>query len=124
MNAVTKQEVGTTAATERVNFQIPAVNIYKTDGGYTLEADIPGVNRDGLEIYLDQNELTLLARRQTPELETAHCRESSTGDFRRVFELDPEIDTDNITARVENGVLALNLPKREQAKPRKIVVAE
>jgi len=109
---------------ESVRYHLPAVNIYETTDGYTLEADMPGVNRDGLEIYLDQNELTLLGRRPGSTPETVHYRESGSGDFRRVFELDPGIDTEKITARVENGVLTLHLARREQTKPRQIAVTD
>jgi HSP20 family protein len=124
MKNLTKSESDTPAAAERVNYQLPAVNIYETDDGYTLEADIPGVNREGLEIHLDQNELTLVGRRQVFNGGTVHYRESAEGDFRRAFELDPEIDTDKIAARVDQGVLTLHLPRREAVKPRKIAVTD
>jgi HSP20 family protein len=109
---------------ERVEYVLPVVNIYATEDGYQLEADMPGVTKDGLEISLDRNELTLVGHRNPAGVETCHYRESSDGDFRRVFELDPEIDTDKITARVENGVLHLTLARREQLKPRKIAVVD
>lgn len=124
MNTLTQRETDKPAVAERVNYQLPPVNIYETADGYTLEADLPGVTRDRLEIYLDRNELTLLGRRSVARPETAHYRESSPTDFRRVFELDPEINTDAITAKVENGVLTLHLAKREQVKPRKIAVTD
>lgn len=126
MNNTTSCETRDETREERVDYRLPAVNIYQTPEGYTLEADMPGVNRDGLEIYLDQNELTLLGRR-TPgpsTAETTHYRESASGDFRRVFELNPEVDTDKITARVENGVLTLHLARREQLKPRQITITD
>jgi HSP20 family protein len=92
MNAVqanpTETETATSATPERVAYVLPAVDIYETEAGYTLEADMPGVTRDRLEIYLDQNELTLLGRRARPAYEARHYRESGAGDFRRVFELD------------------------------------
>jgi HSP20 family protein len=125
MNAVTRHESdGGVAKPHRVEYVLPAVNIYETEDGYLLEADMPGVTRDGLEISLDRNELILLGRRETPSFETTHYRESSIGDFRRVFELDPEIDTDKISARMESGVLTLTLAKRERLKPRKITVSD
>ncbi len=123
MNAITRAENGSATTAERVRYVTPAVNIYETADGYILEADMPGVGRDGLEIYLENNELTLLGRRTRPSFETDHYRESSGDDFRRVFELNPEIDTDRITARVENGVLTVNLARREHLKPRRIQVA-
>jgi HSP20 family protein len=122
MNTMTKNEKEGSAATERIQYLIPTVNVYETEEGYLLEADMPGVNREGLEISLERNELTLLGRRRAVFSEATHYRESQDGDFRRVFELNPEIDTDKITARVENGVLTLLLAKREQVKPRRIAI--
>lgn len=124
MNAVAKRGTETPALAERINYLLPAVNIYESEDGYLLEADMPGVTKDGLEIYLERNELTLLGRRTQRQWETEHYRESTEGEFRRVFELDPEIDTGKITARVENGVLSLHLAKREHVKPRKIAVTD
>lgn len=125
MNTTTPCEAEQRPATaERRNYLVPAVNIRETQDGYTLEADIPGVTRESLEIYLDQNELTLVGRRTLVRPEGVHYRESGDGDFRRVFELHPEIDTDKITARVENGVLTLQLARREQVKPRRISVTD
>ena len=112
------------ANADRTPYLLPPVDIYETADGYTLEADLPGVARDGLEIYLDQNELTLLGRRARTAHDSCHYRESGAGEFRRVFELDPEINTENITARVENGVLTLHLAKREEVKPRRIAVTD
>jgi HSP20 family protein len=124
MKALKKQEPEAPAKPERVEYVLPAVNVYETDDGYLLEADMPGVTKDGLSIYLDQNELTLIGRRSQIRPKMQHYRESSDGDFRRIFELDPEIDTEKITARVENGVLTLNLAKREHAKLRRITIAD
>lgn len=122
MNTMTMNEKEGAAATERIQYLIPTVNVYETEEGYLLEADMPGVNREGLEISLERNELTLLGRRQPGSFDATHYRESRDGDFRRVFELHPEIDTDKITARVENGVLTLLLAKRDQVKPRRIAI--
>lgn len=121
MNALTPSKNPCAATDASPNYLVPAVNIYETADGYLVEADMPGVSRDGLEIYLDQNELTLLGRRP-PAVDpgTERYRESSGADFRRVFELHPEIDTQRITARMDQGVLALTLGKREETKPRRI----
>lgn len=124
MNSLTHAENETPATSERVEYQIPPINIHESEDAFTLEADVPGVTRDGLEISLDRNELTLLARRQPSRTGTVHYRESSPREFRRVFELNPEIDTDKITARVENGVLTLRLGKQDQVKPRRISVTD
>jgi HSP20 family protein len=100
----------------------PQVNIAETKDGFVLEAEMPGVNKEGLEILLEGNELTILGRRQRFEGAEAVYRESYDYDFRRSFELDPMIDTGRISARMEHGVLFLELPKAEKVKPRKIAV--
>jgi len=101
----------------------PRVNITETKDGYLLEAEMPGVNREGLEISLEGNELMLTGRRheEYPGIELVY-RESTNRDYRRLFMLDPTIDTAKIEAKMENGVLRLHLPKAEQVKPRKITV--
>jgi HSP20 family protein len=108
---------------EREAMVAPEVNIFETKDGYVLEADMPGVNKEGLEITLEGNEITLVGHRQSNALpgEALFC-ESRGLDFGRVFELDPAIDTAKISARMDNGILTLTLPKSEQVKPRKIKV--
>ena len=101
----------------------PQVNITESADGYLLEAEMPGVNKDGLEVLLEGNEITIIGRRTEPELDAQLVyRESLGRDYRRTFEFDPSIDTNKISARMENGVLHLHLPKAEKVKPRKITV--
>jgi HSP20 family protein len=105
-------------------FTSPRVNITETRDGYLLEAEMPGVGKDGLEISLEGNELTLVGRRSAePQNLDLLYRESNNADYRRTFVLDPTIDTTRIEARIDNGVLHLHLPKAEQVKPRKITVS-
>jgi HSP20 family protein len=101
----------------------PDVNIFETKDGYVLEAEMPGVSKEGLEITLEGNEMTIVGHRKNEaSTGTALFRERSLVDFRRVFELDPAIDTAKIAAKMDQGVLSLTLPKSEKVKPRKIVV--
>jgi HSP20 family protein len=72
---------------------------------------------------LEGNEITITGhRRQEWVPGEVLFRESRAADYRRVFELDPAIDTSRITARMDQGVLKLTLPKSEKVKPRKITV--
>jgi HSP20 family protein len=104
-------------------FTSPEVNIFETADGYVLEAEMPGVNKDGLEITLEGTEITVVGHRKVEPLGgEALFVESRPADFRRVFELDPAIDTSKISARMDQGVLTLTLPKSEQVKPRSIKV--
>jgi HSP20 family protein len=108
---------------ERRGWLQPQVNIVETPDVYLLEAEMPGVNKDGLEVLLEANQLTIIGRRSDKvDGGQAVYRESFDRDFRRTFELDPAIDTAKIGARMESGILYLELPKAERVKPRKIEV--
>jgi HSP20 family protein len=126
MNAVVQQEdksVRPQPVDAAREFVTPQVNIVENPDGYVLEAELPGVNKEGLEISQEDNVLTIVGRRQPGPAASLLYRESRTGDFRRVFELDPSIDSAKIAARIEQGILTLNLPKAEKVKPRKIAVS-
>ena len=122
MNETVQQEART--QTQRVaDYVSPEVNIVETKDGYLLEAEMPGVNKSGLELTIENTELTIVGRRHVEPLSgEALLHESRQADYRRVFELDPAIDTGKISARMEQGVLTLTLPKSERVKPRKIRV--
>jgi HSP20 family protein len=108
---------------QAAQFASPEVNIFETPDGYVLEAEMPGVSKAGLEITLEGNEITILGHRQVPAPSGAPLfRESHNADYRRVFELDPAIDSTKISARVDQGVLTLTLPKSEKVKPRQVTV--
>jgi len=110
------------SANER-GYLVPQVNIVETKDSLILEAEMPGVSKEGLEVLLEGNELTIVGRRQTgvPGAEPVY-RESSPRDFRREFVLDPSIDTSKLSATIEQGMLTVILPKTEKVKPRKIQV--
>jgi HSP20 family protein len=127
MNTTVQKESAPTPTVDRNNgqFVAPDVNIYETKDGYTLEAEMPGVNKEGLEITLEGREVTITGHRAADvNLGQPLFRERRQAGYRRVFELDPAIDTARISARMNQGVLYLTLPKSEQVKPRKIAVAE
>jgi HSP20 family molecular chaperone IbpA len=103
---------------------MPATDIFESEGELVVLADMPGVEKDNVEIMLEQNVLTIYGRVTEPELcgyRLVHC-EFGTGNFRRVFALSSEIDRDKIEASLKNGVLKLVLPKSKSALPRKIVL--
>lgn len=105
-------------------FIAPAATVFETTDGYTLEVEMPGVSKENLEMWVENNELTILGRRSMPCVEaTLIHRESRSENFRRSFELDPSIDAAKISAKIDQGVVTLTLPKAEQVKPRKIAVA-
>jgi HSP20 family protein len=125
MNTMT-QQVDKPAASKPANSErslvSPNVNIIETKDGYILEAEMPGVAKEGLEVSVEDNVLTILGRRQADPSVKLLYRESSPADYRRVFELDPALDTGKINAQIEQGILTLTFPKTEKAKPRRITV--
>ena len=105
-------------------FITPSASVVEAGDGYTLEVEMPRVNKDGLEISVENNELTIVGRRSRPGLEGKLIhRESRPENYRRTFELDPSIDADKIGAKIDQGVITLTLPKAEHVKPRKIAVS-
>ncbi|HEY6111798.1 MAG TPA: Hsp20/alpha crystallin family protein [Chthoniobacterales bacterium] len=102
----------------------PMASVIEENDGYTLWVEMPGVNKEGLELSIENNELTIVGRRSLPAIDgTLIHRESRSENFRRVFELDPSIDANKISAKMEQGILIVTLPKTEHVKPRKIAVS-
>jgi len=107
----------------QTDYVAPEVNIFETKDGYVVEAEMPGVNKEGLEITVEGNELTIVGHRNTEQVNVqALFRERRLADYRRSFELDPAIDTSKVTAKIEQGILTVTLPKSEKVKPRRITV--
>jgi HSP20 family protein len=102
----------------------PAVDIFETEKGLTLLADMPGVKPEDLSIDLKDNILTLFGDVTPPEKgeEQELYREYRTGRYYRQFTLSEVIDQGKIEATMQDGVLNLVLPKIEKASPRKITV--
>jgi HSP20 family protein len=127
VNTLEKNATATTdqAKETAANYLLPRVDIVETKDAYRLEAEMPGVGKEGLEVLLDGAELTIIGRRTTASAGPEYLyRESKPLNYRRVFELDPAIDTANVDARIDQGILTLRLPKSERVKPRKIQVLE
>ncbi len=125
MNAVADNQnrVAQTPTQDGRGFVVPPANIAATNDEYLVEIEMPGVNREGLEVTVEGNELTIIGRRvsEVPHGELCYC-ESAQADFRRVFELGPDVDTSRIAAEMKQGILKLRLPKSERAKPKQIEV--
>jgi HSP20 family protein len=126
MNAVEKNECACNQAqpaSAARGYITPGVNILETPEAYVLEAEMPGVNKSGLEINVEDDVLTLVGRRAADPEGAALYRETALADYRRVFELDPSVETAGITARIDQGVLSITLPKAEKARPQRITVS-
>lgn len=101
---------------------VPAVNVHETENAFEMELNVPGRKKEDFKINLENGQLTISFEKK--EENTANGaktlrREFSYQSFKRSFNLDETIDTENIQAKYENGILYLTLPKKEQAKPSK-----
>ncbi len=123
-NLVRENDRTATGRREGEQFITPAASVSEMADGYTLELEMPGVSKDGLEISVENNELSIVGRRSNPPIDgTLVHRESRPHNYRRTFEIDPSIDSAKIVARMNQGVVTLTLPKAEEVKPRKITVS-
>jgi HSP20 family protein len=120
-----KQEVASSTEQTRPGVVFtPDVDIFETDDGITLLADMPGVSADNLTIDLRENTLTLTG--EVSPFEGANEEdiliEYETGKYHRQFNIPRVIDQSKIDANLKDGVLRLSLPKVEEVKPRKIEI--
>ena len=102
----------------------PAVDVFEDKNGITVLADLPGVPRDKLDVKVHDGNLTIDAEAVVPtrgslSLQHAEVREPR---FSRAFVLSPHFDTSKINASLNDGVLKLTIPRRDEARPRRINV--
>ena len=100
---------------------IPAADIYETDHEYQIAIDLPGVNRNAVEIDLDENRLVVKGTR-TVENSTKHRSERPFGKFLRAFTVPGSVDQTQIGADYKDGVLQLRLPKRIEPQRQKVEI--
>jgi HSP20 family protein len=103
----------------------PQVDIFENKDQIVLEAELPGMKPENVEISIENNVLTLHGERKfekKDEGDNFHRVERSYGSFTRSFTLPPTVSSENAQAEFENGVLRLTLAKREEAKPRRIEI--
>ena len=102
----------------------PAVDIYENDDHISVVADMPGVDKESVDITLENNILMIEGhvKQDPPEGYELSYSEYQVGDYQRSFRISDAIDRDKIVAKVKDGVLYVTLPKAEPAKARKIKV--
>ncbi len=96
------------------------VDLYEDNDNTYVRAELPGVNRDEINVEMVEDFLTISATRKTPATD-GQAEQSFS--FSRSVNIPEEVQADKVSAAYENGVLTVTLPKREEAKPRKISVA-
>jgi HSP20 family protein len=105
-------------------YYVPDVNIYEFNDSLKLWADIPGVKEKDVEVTLKDGVLTIIGKVSTDMYAGLRpmYTEYNVGNYYREFALTENIDDSKIKARLRNGVLELELPKKEHAKPKRIEV--
>jgi HSP20 family protein len=99
------------------------MDAWRDGDSFLVEFDLPGVNADSIDIDVERNVLTVHAERSGPGRDVELiASERPRGVFSRQLILGDNLDTDNVAAHYEGGVLSLRIPVAEQAKPRKVVV--
>ncbi|MGD8909155.1 MAG: Hsp20/alpha crystallin family protein [Chromatiales bacterium] len=123
---MTKQAAEKAAAGKAMERPIrPAVDIFEDDTGITVQADLPGVSRERLDVQIDRDNLAIEGKAKIPMpegLEAIYADVQSTR-YQRSFTLSHELDGEKAEASLKDGVLTLRIPKREQFQPRKIEVS-
>ena len=121
-----KQEVRGTSPEQLVeasNAYSPDVDIYDNKDSLVLFLDIPGVAKGDVGIEIDENNvLSIRAKTSYEEPEGLIYKEFNTGNYFRAFTLSDEFNKDAVEAKLENGVLKIIIPRREEVKPRKIQI--
>jgi HSP20 family molecular chaperone IbpA len=102
----------------------PAVDVYENAQGITVQADMPGVSKDGLSIHADRNNLVIEGNAviDMPDGMEAIYADVQVTRYRRSFALSGELDAERIEASLKDGVLTLRIPKRAEFRPRKVEV--
>ncbi len=103
----------------------PAMNLWEDGDRFIIEAELPGMDLDAIEIFVDGgNQLTVKGERTSPAHDQAtwHRQEREFGQFVRTVTLPANVDAERVEAVLKNGVLTISLPKPEEVKPRKITV--
>jgi len=101
----------------------PRFDVWENDHEYLLMGDLPGVDPQDVDVRYENQQLTIYGR-VAPRGQNARyfAEEYGVGDFRRSFTIGELINETEISAELKDGVLCVHLPKREEAKPRKIAV--
>jgi HSP20 family protein len=106
----------------REGYLKPAVDIFETEEGLTLVADLPGVSQEQLEVDIVQGLLTLRGKAEGGMSGDDLYREFTRANYYRQFQIPNEIEVSRVSAELKDGVLTLQLPKAEAAKPRRIEI--
>lgn len=104
---------------------VPAVNVFEDEHTIKIDAELPGIEEKDIDVSLENNVLTISGERKLEneeKKENFHRIERSYGRFTRSFTLPPTVETENVNAEFNNGLLKITLNKKEEAKPKQIKI--
>jgi len=110
------------ATREETRYIVPPVDIYETDSALTGVVDLPGVDKDGVDVRVEENVLTIKGKADYDPPANILLGEFNLLGYYRQFQLTDEVDQSRISAESKNGVLTIHLPKAEKSKPKQIQV--
>lgn len=119
----TTTDTPTPATREESRYLVPPVDIYETDEGLVVLADLPGVEKDAVDVRVEDDLLTIEASPHDGLPGASVHEEFRLRNFHRQFHLGEQIDQDRIAAKLTGGVLTIDLPKAAKAEPKAIEVS-
>jgi HSP20 family protein len=121
-----KKEVSHTGAEQMLDAgsaYSPDVDIYLSEDELLLATDLPGVEKGDVNIEIDENNsLVIKAKTTLKETEKPVYKQFNVGNYYRAFQIGDEFDKDKVSGKLENGLLEVRIPKREEAKPKRIAI--
>jgi HSP20 family molecular chaperone IbpA len=118
-----EQETPAVRRAEQTRYFQPATDIAETEEAVVLTLDMPGVAKEDVDVTVDKDMLTIIGRAHPEETGEPVYRETYVGDYRRQFTLTADVDAQDVSASMSDGVLTLRVGKAKEAKPRKIQIA-
>ena len=126
MERVFRQAVGDRQGASPAGAFSPALDVEESEDGFTLHVELPGVSADDVEVSLEENVLTITGERgfyDEKQAEGFRRIERHFGRFHRAVRLPDRVDADRVEASYRDGMLTIQVPKAEEARPRRIQIS-
>ena len=104
-------------------YYLPAVDICETENEFVIKFDMPGVEKEHLEITVEKNMLTVIGHVSMESVGNIVYQETRIGNYRREFALPDDVDENSISAEMKDGLLTVKIQKPEKVKPKKIEIS-
>jgi HSP20 family protein len=111
------------SSTDATDRWVPLGDVEETDDAYVVDVELPGVDRDDIDIEVNGREVTVMGEiKEKERTGILRRRTRRVGEFQYAVTLPGDIDADNVSARLDNGVLTVRVPKSQRAKPRRVSI--